>query len=87
MSIQCRILNGICRLLYRGEYRRFLRIRDVAAVQDAYLKKLLWDNRDTRYGKAYGFAEITSYEEFARKVPLTKYEDYEPYLDAIGNGE
>lgn len=87
MSIQCRILNGICRLLYRGEYRRFMRVRDVAAVQEKYLKKLLWDNRNTRYGKRFGFEEITSYEEFVKKVPLTKYEDYEPYLDAIGKGE
>ncbi len=87
MSIQCRILNGICRLLYRNEYRRFMRVRDVKAVQETYLKKLLWENRDTQYGRTYDFAGITSYEEFAKKVPLTKYEDYEPYLDAIGNGE
>lgn len=87
MSIQCKILNGICRLLYRGEYRRFMRVRDTATVQGKYLKKLLRENRNTRYGTSYGFGQITSYEEFAKKVPLTKYEDYEPYLDAIGNGE
>lgn len=46
----------------------------------ALLQRLLADNKDTEYGKTYHFADIKSYEDFCRKVPLSTYEDYEPYI-------
>lgn len=60
---------------------------DVERVQMSCLKKLLKKNADTVYGKRYGFSEIKSYEDFAERVPLTVYEDYEPYIKAAANGE
>lgn len=87
MSLECRILNGICRLLYRGEYRRFSADCDVEQVQREYLMKLLKRNSDTVYGRKYGFENIRSYEDFAERVPLTVYEDYEPYIEAAARGE
>lgn len=86
MSLQCRILNGICRMLYRGEYHRFCAKQNIRRVQERYLMKLLQKNGETLYGQKYEFAKIKSYEEFAHKVPLTVYEDYEPYIDAIADG-
>lgn len=87
MSIECKVLNGICRLLYRKQYRQFIAPCRVGEVQNHYLSKLLKKNRDTVYGRKFNFRNITSYEEFAEKVPLTVYEDYEPYIDAAANGE
>ncbi len=87
MSLECRILNGACRLLNQKEYRRFLAPCDVEMVQTGYLLRLLRKNAGTAYGSEYGFGDIKSYKEFADKVPLTVYEDYEPYLDAIAEGE
>lgn len=87
MSAGCRILNGVCRLLYRSEYRRFTAPCSVQRVQSDYLMKLLKRNSDTVYGRKYGFGEIRSYEDFARRVPLTVYEDYEPYIAAAADGE
>ncbi|MBQ2264702.1 MAG: GH3 auxin-responsive promoter family protein, partial [Oscillospiraceae bacterium] len=31
------------------------------------------------YGRKYGFSGIRSYADFAERVPLSVYEDYEPY--------
>lgn len=81
------LLNRICRLLYRGEYRRFMKPCSVKQVQTRYLLDLLRKNSETTYGKRYGFSEIRSYEEFAEKVPLTVYEDYEPFINEISDGK
>ncbi len=87
MSIACNILNGICRLLYRREHRNFTAPCSVKRVQTDYLMGLLHRNAQTAYGKKYGFSGIHSYEEFARNVPLTVYEDYKPYISAMAKGE
>lgn len=87
MSAVCEILNGICRLLYRGEYRRFSAECDIGKTQLDYLMKLLKRNSDTVYGRKHGFDCIRSYEDFTRLVPLTVYEDYEKYIEAAAKGE
>lgn len=87
MSLKCRILNGICRLVYSGEYRRFMAVRDIGGEQEKYLSELLCKNKNTVYGRKYHFEDIHSYKDFAEMVPLTKYEDYEPYINMICRGE
>ena len=47
------------------------------------LMRLIRQNEDTEYGRKYDFCNIHSYEEFARKVPLSEYEDYEPYIERM----
>ena len=45
------------------------------------LLKLLKKNKNTEFGKKYGFADIKSVKEYQKKVPYTSYEDYQEYLD------
>lgn len=87
MSVESKILNGICSLLYRQEYRRFTSSCDIRKIQTEYLLKLLKKNSETVYGRKYGFGSIQSYEDFAKRVPLSVYEDYEPYIRAMAEGE
>lgn len=87
MSVQCKILNRICRMLYFKEYRKFTKQCDIKRVQSDYLIKLIKNNSDTLYGKKYNFKNINSYEDFAKNIPLTTYEDYEPYIEMIAKGE
>ena len=84
--MSCRILNGACRLLYQKEYRRFSAVRDAEKEQRDYLMRLLKKNAAAEYGKRYGFSSVASYEEYAERVPLTRYEDYEGYISKIANG-
>jgi hypothetical protein len=56
-------------------------------VQDELLKKLLYTARSTEFGKKYGFAEITSYEQFRTRVPVHSYEALFPYIDRLMHGE
>ncbi len=50
-------------------------------IADDNLRTILADNKDTEYGKKYGFADIHSMEEYATGVPLTTYEDYDGIAD------
>ena len=47
------------------------------------LMRLVRHNQDTAYGRKYGFKEIHSYADYATKVPLSSYEDYEPYIEQM----
>ena len=57
--------------------------RNGKAVSMETLLRLIRKNEDTEYGKKYGFREIRSYADYAAKVPLSTYEDYEPYIDRM----
>lgn len=52
-------------------------------AQQSTLKKILNRNKNCEYGKKYDFANIKSIEDFQNKVPITTYEDYEPYVERI----
>ena len=53
------------------------------AISMETLMRLIRENEDTEYGKKYGFREIRSYADYAAKVPLSTYEDYEPYIERM----
>ena len=54
---------------------------------EALLKKIIHDNRNTEYGKLHNFDSIHSIEDFQRNVPISGYEDFEPYIERLKNGE
>ena len=85
--LACYLVNSLCALIYRKECRNFLNIRDVRAVQEEKLRAILSSNRGSEYGKLYGFGDINSIEDFQKKVPLSDYEDYLPYIEKIKKGE
>lgn len=51
------------------------------------LMTILSDNRDTEYGKKYGFSDIHSFEDYRKKVPLVKYDDLKDYIRRMLDGE
>ena len=63
-------------------------VRDPMRVQRALLERILRENRDTAFGRRYGFGETEGYEMFAQSVPVGDYEALRPYIDAeIERGE
>lgn len=56
-------------------------------VNEKLLFKLLQENKNTEFGKKYGFDTITTVEEYQKRVPLSAYSDYEEYINRIENGE
>lgn len=51
------------------------------------LKKILKANANTEYGKSHGFADIKTIDEFRKRVPVSTYEDYAPFIEREKNGE
>ena len=56
-------------------------------IQRAILQRLLADNAGTAYGRAHGFAEIRTYEQFRERVPVVEYDALEPWIARIRRGE
>ncbi len=52
-------------------------------AQRKTLQKIINKNKNCELGKKYNFKDIHSIEDFRAKVPLTKYEDYEPYVERM----
>lgn len=63
------------RALSRSRLGRLAR-QDARAVQRAQLLRLVRRAAATRFGVDHGFAEIAGVEDFQRRVPLRRYEDF-----------
>ncbi|MDO9510492.1 MAG: GH3 auxin-responsive promoter family protein [Bacteroidales bacterium] len=56
-------------------------------VQNEWFSKLILNARDTEWGKKFAYADIKSYKDFRRNVPVSDYEDIYPYIERLRNGE
>ncbi len=58
----------------------------VEEAQAQVLRAIVRGNRDTEYGRKYGFARIDCPADFRRQVPLSSYENYAESIDRIAAG-
>ena len=56
-------------------------------MQREVLARLLSRARDTEYGRQHDFANTTSYEQFAKNVPVNTYEELKGSIDRMRHGE
>ena len=56
-------------------------------VQNELLEQLLDTAKNTEIGKQYDFASISTYREFAERVPVTSYEDNHLQIERARKGE
>jgi len=56
-------------------------------VQTELLLDLVEEARDTEIGRQYNFASIETYKDFADRIPVSTYEDYEPIIERSRKGE
>lgn len=57
--------------------------KDPMKHQKKLLKKIINKNKNCELGKKYGFSGIKTIDDFREKVPLTSYEDYDPYVERM----
>src|SRR5262245_16963855 len=60
--------------------------RHPRAAQAKLLRHILEKNKDTAFGKKYGFSRIKTLRTFQKRVPVSTYEDLKPYIDAERRG-
>ncbi|ESO02931.1 hypothetical protein HELRODRAFT_192162 [Helobdella robusta] len=77
-------------LILRGSwvYRRFLRnsLLIDCGQEKFLLKFIVKKNMDTEFGRKHNFQEMRTKEDFARKVPLSTYDDYCSYIHELLHG-
>lgn len=61
--------------------------RNVVSVQQSVLKRIIASNLHCEFGREHHFSEITSFESYQQRVPLRAYEDFEPYIERIAQGQ
>ena len=57
------------------------------AEQEKFLMDRLAENKDTEYGKLFGFEDIHSVEEYQKELPITFHYDYEAIIERQVEGE
>ena len=55
-------------------------------TQQAVLADILHRNRDCAFGREHRFAELKNYGDFARALPVRRYEDFSPSIGQIAAG-
>jgi hypothetical protein len=83
-----RMLAGGARALFVRSWRQFSDAIDrPREIQVARLLALVSRARDTAFGRAHGFADIRTLEDYRRSVPIRGYEGFEPYIARMLQGE
>jgi hypothetical protein len=58
-----------------------------AETQARLLLGYVASNRDTAFGRVHGFGGIRTVEDYQARVPLATYDDFEPLIQRIADGE
>jgi hypothetical protein len=61
--------------------------RSPREVQTALLRRVMERQKGTQFGRDHRFQEIRNVGDFRRNVPITRYEDYEPYIAQLRRGK
>jgi hypothetical protein len=73
----------------RKEYKQFKKAlkRGIRQAQEDLLLSILYRNKNTVYGRQYGFSGISSIKQYQESVPLTIMEDYSTYINEMSAGK
>lgn len=87
MSFFGKILHSIVRSFV---LKRLSRVDNFMAypieTQNRVLQNLLYQAKDTDYGKLYHFGSITNDSDFRKRLPIVSYEDIEPLIEKSRRG-
>lgn len=84
MGIKGTLVLPYARLVARGIRKRASHPR---RMQQNTFAQLVHQGRSTRFGREHDFGNIRDHREFAQRVPISDYEHFRPYVDAIIAGE
>lgn len=57
------------------------------SLQHKLLKELIFNARNTEFGKKYNFKDIKSYHDFTCSIPIHDYDEIKPYIDRMIIGQ
>jgi hypothetical protein len=56
-------------------------------TQQTVFQNIIRSAQHTQFGRDHGFAEIKTYEDFKKQVPIRDYEDLKPYIEKVIAGQ
>jgi GH3 auxin-responsive promoter len=62
-------------------------LKDPVGTQQRLLRSILERNKDTEYGRAFGFASINSLKDYQGNVPVVDYEHIRERIERMTRGE
>lgn len=82
------IINSIASwILKKRIHQMELFLKYPHEVQEELLMNLIRTAENTNFGKKYEFSSVRNYRAFAERVPVSAYEDLEPYIEQARRGE
>jgi len=82
------IVNSIASWFLKKRFHQIeLFLKYPNEVQNELLLDLIDEARDTEIGKQYEFSTIKTYADFAERVPILAYEEYEDLIERSRRGE
>ena len=73
---------------YRHKLRRFQALLPNAhAVQRATLFEKIRRCAGSRFGQDHGFSQIQTLADYRRQMPISQYEYFAPYIQAVSRGD
>jgi len=76
------------RALFSKSYGRLVAAAaDPRGAQRARLREILERNRNTEFGRRYDFPTIRDFDRYRARVPIHTYDDLEPYISRMIDGE
>ncbi len=81
-------LQGATIPFYMRRWKRFeQKLATARQVQQDWLFCRLRRCQETRFGQDHGFAQIHNLADFRQQVPVSRYDYFAPYIDAVARGE
>jgi GH3 auxin-responsive promoter len=82
------LVNEIMKMTLRRQLQRVERyMLQPGETQDIWFHALLDTAKNTEFGKKYGFADIKTHEEYARRVPIHDYDAVKDSINRMMHGE
>src|SRR6476620_3852408 len=87
-GIRAAIVNRMWREASRPALRRLhAGLLNPSDAQETLLRRYLRANQDTVFGCLHGFASIRSLRDYQATVPISTYDDMEPFVRRLASGE
>ena len=81
-------ITSLIRPFFERRYRQLEHSgRNADDIQRQLLSNLIARAQNTEWGRTHQYQNITSYEDFTRKVPVNTYEDLKGFIDRMRHGE
>lgn len=81
------LLRGIGAVALQARRQFVRKTHHTEAEQAKFLQSILRLNQHTALGQDLGLDQITTVDEFRQRVPVSRYSDYEGYIDRAFQGE